>query len=114
MIRPTNGIRRCTNALRRLADQAQAELESGVVKHAEDQAFLYGVEAALRWAAGDGNDSELAALIRRANEADQFVVFDELNERIIGKFATADEASAFITPLPGAEEGRYGIDGPEV
>ncbi len=118
MIRPTNGTQQDREALRRLADQAQAEASSGVIAYTptacHDLAFLEGVEAALRWAAGDGNTDELAALIARSNEADQFVVVDELNQQIIGKFATADEASAFITPLPGAEEGRYGIDGPEV
>ena len=70
MIRATNGTQQDRDALRRLADQAQAEAVSGVVSPSTQQDFLEGVEAALRWAAGDGNTDDLSALIARANVAE--------------------------------------------
>ncbi len=61
-IRSTNGTPQEQHALRGLADQAQADSASEVGDRA---AFLDGVEAALRWAAGDGNTDELDTLIAR-------------------------------------------------
>lgn len=60
---------RSTQEVRDLADQAQAENESGVVTDAEDQAWLDGVEHGLRWAAGDGTTTRLQALLDRQAEA---------------------------------------------
>jgi hypothetical protein len=52
--------------MRDLADQAQAENESGVVAGDESaQRFLDGVEQALRWATGDGSTEEIDALVTR-------------------------------------------------
>lgn len=56
--------------IREIADQAQAENSSGVIAGDEvAQAYLDGVEQALRWAAGDGTTEEFAGLLRRAAEA---------------------------------------------
>ena len=56
--------------MRDLADQAQAENESGVIAGQEvDQAYLDGVADALCWAVGDPPSDELAALLQRRDEA---------------------------------------------
>lgn len=52
--------------IREIADQAKAENESGAIAGDEvAQAYLDGVEQALRWAAGDGVTEEFAGLLRR-------------------------------------------------
>lgn len=67
----TNGTPQHPSVIQRLADQAQAENESGVVAgDTEVQAYLEGVETALRWAIGAGTTEEIDLLISRANQVD--------------------------------------------
>ena len=55
-----------------LADQAYAENVSGVIAGDKAaQAYLDGVEQALRWAAGYGTTDELYGLLDRARQADE-------------------------------------------
>ena len=71
IIPKTNGTPQYPNVLQRLADQAQAENESGVVAgDVEAQAYLAGVEEALRWAIGAGTSAEIQLLIDRHNSVE--------------------------------------------
>lgn len=42
-----------------------------------------------------------------------YAVTDEDSAEVLARFASEEEASAYITPLPGAADGRYGIDAAE-
>lgn len=56
--------------IRELADQAQAECESGVVAgNVYEQRYLQGVHEALRWAAQDSTSSGMQGLAKRAYQA---------------------------------------------
>lgn len=62
---------RSAQEIRRAADQAYAEMDSGVVAgDAEAFDWLDGLEQGLRWAAGDEPRDEVAELLDRARRAD--------------------------------------------
>lgn len=61
---------RTLTEIRDLADQAYAENASGVIAgDRAAQAYLDGVEQALRWVADDGTTEEIRDLIRRSEQS---------------------------------------------
>lgn len=113
---------RRTSERQRIVDTVQAEMDrtDESIEQPTAQDYLVDVVRQLMRTLGPGHwSSEELAELAGLGEGDQptpWTVVDQQSGsvQVMARFATHDLASEYIGSLPGAADGRYGLDGPEV